>query len=535
VSPLSPASLALFVGGMAAIPNGTINNLCCQFEFEAFTMRFGDWPAAIEAEEQRELGKLKVEQQCTVELGGSLRESLKGAKGHQRLVLMDMERGGLRLWLEQGWCEGNKAAKGDVGKVVDWCPKGEEDLGNVRGKLEEKIRAMTWNTPPIRPLAPWAVSRSLSKEGSRSMTEREAELTAVVRLRGGSSVTRALSGRGLGNIWMKDSYEEFTFFIDGRRYRCPSLVAEFLSPRVCHLHCSDPTIDEIMLEVEDRGELFGLVLEAARGGGITINSGNRLMCGMICAALWNSELCASVLRENGEAITMVNVLDRLEFLSASRCDISAELEFISSHFSDFSRQSNPLTALPFSLLYEIIDHRSLRLESEDYLYDFIRTCVETNPELLGLLEFIKFEYCSTDTMRKIFELISEDFEALNSSMWAGLCTRLTLRVSVDSPASQRATPDQHAMQFPPLVAQGWGFKVPDGIIAHLTRGYVRNVHDRKIVEVTSGSFERETISEYGSLANIVDMQLGSSFSSAHRNKEENIPHSKNNWVCYDFK
>jgi hypothetical protein len=70
---------------------------------------------------------------------------------------------------------------------------------------------------------------------------------AVVRLRGGSKVTGELSGRGLGNVWVRDSCDEFTFVVGGRRYRCP----EFLSPRVCHLHCSDPTIDEITLEVDD--------------------------------------------------------------------------------------------------------------------------------------------------------------------------------------------------------------------------------------------------------------------------------------------
>jgi hypothetical protein len=34
--------------------------------------------------------------------------------------------------------------------------------------------------------------------------------------------------------------------------------------------------------------------------------------------------------------------------------------------------------------------------------------------------------------------------------------------------------------------------VPDGIIAHLTTEYKGNVRDRHVIDVTSGSFEKET-------------------------------------------
>jgi hypothetical protein len=69
------------------------------------------------------------------------------------------------------------------------------------------------------------------------------------------------------------------------------------------------------------------------------------------------------------------------------------------------------------------------------------------------------------------------------------------------------------------------------------------VHD---VEVTSGSFEKETEganphsgafnNELRWVAkNAADLEINSCFHSAFRNKKEDIPHTKNNWVCYDFK
>jgi hypothetical protein len=101
-------------------------------------------------------------------------------------------------------------------------------------------------------------------------------------------------------------------------------------------------------------------------------------------------------------------------------------------------------------------------------------------------------------------------------------------------------------KFPPLVKKGSSFDVPDGIIAHLTRECGGNVHDRHVVDVTCGSFEDEIkganphSGAYDNRAdccakNVADMGSGSSFRSAYRKREENIPHTRNNWVSYDFK
>jgi hypothetical protein len=110
-----------------------------------------------------------------------------------------------------------------------------------------------------------------------------------------------------------------------------------------------------------------------------------------------------------------------------------------------------------------------------------------------------------------------------------------------------------AKQFPISVKKGKAkdivgteveIDVPDGIIAHLTRECGGNVHDRHVVNVTCGSFEDETIgaSPYsGALhnapifaaKNATEMETNSHFESAYR--VGNILHTRNNWVCYDFK
>jgi hypothetical protein len=107
-------------------------------------------------------------------------------------------------------------------------------------------------------------------------------------------------------------------------------------------------------------------------------------------------------------------------------------------------------------------------------------------------------------------------------------------------------PPKRAKQFPPSVKNVRGLDVPDGIIAHLTRECGGNVHDRHVVDVTSGSFEKETytanphsgavdhMAKYAD-KNAADLETDSLFNSTYRGRGEDIPHTKNNWVCYDFK
>jgi hypothetical protein len=88
--------------------------------------------------------------------------------------------------------------------------------------------------------------------------------------------------------------------------------------------------------------------------------------------------------------------------------------------------------------------------------------------------------------------------------------------------------------------------VPDGIIAPQTRECSGNVHDHRLVEVTSGSFDEEiqpanphsgAHDNRADLAakNAADLETSSVFYSAFRYPSEGIPHTRNNWLCHDFK
>jgi hypothetical protein len=95
----------------------------------------------------------------------------------------------------------------------------------------------------------------------------------------------------------------------------------------CQASFGYDTIDELKIDVEDPDELFGAMLEAALCGNIMVNSGHRLTLLAICAALGNPELPESIWNQLGDDAMRENVVDRLRFLSATRCNISREVNW----------------------------------------------------------------------------------------------------------------------------------------------------------------------------------------------------------------
>jgi hypothetical protein len=87
--------------------------------------------------------------------------------------------------------------------------------------------------------------------------------------------------------------------------------------------------------------------------------------------------------------------------------------------------------------------------------------------------------------------------------------------------------------------------VPNGIIARLTRDCGGNLHGRNVVAVTHGPFAKETDDPsplwriYQNHPNwaakdVINMETDSLFFSGCRPSEDDIPHTRNNWICYGF-
>jgi hypothetical protein len=96
---------------------------------------------------------------------------------------------------------------------------------------------------------------------------------------------------------------------------------------------------------------------------------------------------------------------------------------------------------------------------------------------------------------------------------------------VTQQADQRTTVRMPALpgasRFPPTSPL-------DGILAHLSRQCGGNVHDCGVVDVTSSPpYTHHKAAKWAA-----DVQTNTNFASAF---EHGVPHTRNNWICYDFK
>jgi hypothetical protein len=372
-------------------------------------------------------------------------------------------------------------------------------------------------------------------------------LSAVGRLRGGSFAGAvSLSARGLQNVRIKDSDNDFTFMVGNRAHRCSSFVAEFLSPLVAELRAADGSIREFRVEVDGARSFFSDFLSLGRGCTICVDPANRAAFLGICTALRNCELCELLCGDGDNELTVENAADRLLMRCARECDISAQVEFVASHFCDIVDGPNCLGSLPFSVVAQIVGHPNLRLATEDSLFGFISRDLPAGDEFLSLLEFVRFEYCTAETMDSFFHLISEDFHRLNISLWASLHSRLVLPVSpacddervADGWRAGSRQGSGQTRKFIPLIKtetirpkfgrEDVSIEAPDGIIAHLTRECGGNVHEANVVEVTASSTAAFTQAK-----DAADLNTDSCFVSACHYSD--VPNAPNNWLRYDFK
>jgi hypothetical protein len=131
----------------------------------------------------------------------------------------------------------------------------------------------------------------------------------------GASRRLSLSAKGLERIESSDHEKDFTFVVGDDEYGCPSLIAEFLSPRVHFLRSQDITIHELRIETDDPKHLFECFLVAGFGHEIEVKAEDVGFFRSVCRELCNFEFFGNVVEGCEEDLGKAELLSRLEFMS----------------------------------------------------------------------------------------------------------------------------------------------------------------------------------------------------------------------------
>jgi hypothetical protein len=337
-----------------------------------------------------------------------------------------------------------------------------------------------------------------------------------------SSKQLTLSTKGMMNIAISRAENDFTFIVGEHRHSCPWFVADFLSPKVGRLHSIDPCLNEIIIDTIDYNDEFGALLTLGRGSKIEMTETNRTFLNSISLELCNAELYFTI---NEEFAKKENILKCMEELLESELldyipNSDPSIDFLASHF--FEIDSSLLTKFPVSLLTRIVSNHSLRIESEDSLYEIIHSRMESDPNSIYLLEYLRFEFVTCESMTNVILWSFDHFEqiAISLSVWEALSRRLVLRVVpcdttiTEYRMTRLRSPTSLVM---PEISH-------DGIIAHLTRESGGNVHDKGIVDISAKAIDQN-----------LDQFQAKHAANFHDSSYFQSSNSPDQWIQYDFK
>jgi hypothetical protein len=119
-----------------------------------------------------------------------------------------------------------------------------------------------------------------------------------------------LSAKGLANLPRNGYENDFTFHVGSERYRCPSFLAAFLSPRIAALQTNDPTVRDFVVDAKDPNHFFTQFLSLGEGLSLEITSTHSDFFRSICLELHHFELYDYIFKCTESEITLDNVFDQ---------------------------------------------------------------------------------------------------------------------------------------------------------------------------------------------------------------------------------
>ena len=261
-----------------------------------------------------------------------------------------------------------------------------------------------------------------------------------------------LSSAGLKNVII-DKEEEFVFKIGKKELKMSKIFAEFISPRVSHIHQCDPTINFINLSeffnntkntskfnkiLEELGSetFFTQILNLSQGNNIEIENNQIIKLMLYFSILVNNEELFNKINEiqmtnNKNENNIKELLEEIEILyelnptfNGLRC--SKLINEISSKINENNK--NILKEVPKQILYLILNNEHFKFEDINSIFDLINEIfskeinedeIEEEYDITSFYELIDINKLSKDKFASFISTL--DYRKLTSNLWSKIC------------------------------------------------------------------------------------------------------------------
>lgn len=240
-----------------------------------------------------------------------------------------------------------------------------------------------------------------------------------------------LQASSILNVPVKTYNDEFLFIVNGSKIKTNRLIADLLSPRLCKIHSSDPTLSTFTINTKYDGN-FSNIIDLVSFNEVSIPTSELSFASEVLEILENKNILFDYDETTTTELNIATILTQIkkheqyqQFYSEI---FEKEIDFISSHFYEMSeKQEEELQILSIDTISRIINSEKLVLNSEDQLLRFVNKIYIQKNDASYLYETVKFENVDR---KSIFEFVSIfDLNDLNNGMWKNitklLCENIT--------------------------------------------------------------------------------------------------------------
>lgn len=349
----------------------------------------------------------------------------------------------------------------------------------------------------------------------------------------------SISPDSLKNIPFQMYDKDFTFIVNGKRYKTNRIIADTLSPLLQQLHYTDKSIDEFIIntkpcnkqmfnDISDK-DYFEDFLKLGTFQNIEVDSIRQHLFSEYFYMLKNTNEFFRIQPNYLQGLTEGNAIERLILLTnviskfgesffQKTNPINEIISFVSSRFESINKEK--IKQLDINIIEQIISNKSLKLIDEDSLLQFILNLYEEDHSYSRLFEYVLFFNVSNKMLEKFINCF--DIDDINSIIWKSICYRLRLSKVEYFRNSKRYNDTENNQLF--LIKEFSCRKSHEfeGIMKYLTDKTGGNIHDNGTIEITTNSIRNND--EHPK--NLVDYQ---NYNHYHNdNKGDAI-------VCFDFK
>lgn len=309
------------------------------------------------------------------------------------------------------------------------------------------------------------------------------------------------------------SYDEFVFLVNDEVFKTTRLISDLLSPKICKIHISDPTINEFTIKTHHKGN-FSYILDLANFKQNDIPNEDLPFVIEVIDQLKN-EFIGITDSDQSTILTFDNVFQLIKehqqhpnFYSKR---ITTEIDFISSHLFELpSEQEDELISLDQITIEKILRNPLLKIESEDQLISLINRLYMKDISYSTLYEYVFFSFVSDEKINEFIE--NFDYNDLTKEIWDTFSRRCAKGRKDENKSDRYKQKDVKL-----LYEENHEF---EGIISYLKKKSNGDID--KLLTITSTKLENQS----HPVKHAIDFEDKDHYFSTG---------FENGWICFDFK